>query len=724
MAHWSEKIATENAVKTISQFFLCTILSLCFSFRISGQSSQEYLERISIEKEGYASATSDSLKLSHFTKIGRLFRFIDVDSSKHYLWKSISMHRANPANGVSHALAYNVLADIYKMESNTDSARHYYEEAHQVFSKNKYSFQFLAIAAPFADFLVLHHESERGIKLYDEAIFIAKEMDYPRHLCYLYNYLGHVLYTVLNDSEKAKEVYLKGLNESQKLEDKLNVNRLTASISLGLSNIFLEEGQIDSTITYALKTVDHGKKSDLLQKVLPAYNNLCLSHIYLEEYNQAEKYNILAHQLYVHAKNKRAKITSETHSQLINLRRKEYKECVQKGREILETNRPQINDQQKADVYENLCECHLMLGNFEEAKNSKDSLLFFTRQTLDLKHEELMNRVYSEYEVKEKEAENKLLKAEQLSVENQLQAQKIAAFILILALIFAIAWAINLYRASKQRKRYNSLLEEQVEEKTKELKDANAELEQSNFELRTLNYIASHDIKEPIKNIGTFAGLIKRRLPESSREEFNPFFQIIINSSKQLYNLIEDFADYISHSKQDNLPLDKVDLNSVIENLKNDLIIIGKYKGANILYHGMPKLISNQSALYVILKNLIENGLKFNTSPHPMVELSYKRKDESHSIIVKDNGIGIDENYQQKIFEMFKRLHERSKYEGTGIGLSLAKLLTEKLDGEILVESIPNKGTTFILNLPLKEKTKVDLNKTQSSTLPKNIPSI
>jgi signal transduction histidine kinase len=105
--------------------------------------------------------------------------------------------------------------------------------------------------------------------------------------------------------------------------------------------------------------------------------------------------------------------------------------------------------------------------------------------------------------------------------------------------------------------------------------------------------------------------------------------------------------------------------------------------------------------IYIALKHLIENGLKYNKSKQPTVEISYQSTDDTYQIIVSDNGIGIDEQYHERIFEMFKRLHDRAAYKGSGIGLAIVKLMVEKLNGEIKLESEVGVGSRFIIELPL-----------------------
>ena len=135
----------------------------------------------------------------------------------------------------------------------------------------------------------------------------------------------------------------------------------------------------------------------------------------------------------------------------------------------------------------------------------------------------------------------------------------------------------------------------------------------------------------------------------------------------------------------------------MIDNLQES---IKKYNG-EVVVNSLPTINSSNAFLFTTLKNLIENGLKYNQSPTPTVEVSYHTTETHHQIIVSDNGIGIDEEYHEKVFEMFKRLHNRGEYEGSGIGLAIVKLVIEKLDGTIEIESKVGKGTVFKILLPV-----------------------
>ncbi|MFK7948773.1 MAG: ATP-binding protein [Saprospiraceae bacterium] len=299
---------------------------------------------------------------------------------------------------------------------------------------------------------------------------------------------------------------------------------------------------------------------------------------------------------------------------------------------------------------------------------------------------------FASAEFRNLEQQQKISELENRQVLEQLRSRN-RTFGGLIAFLLIVGIAVFLWYQSHQRKKYNIVLEQKVAERTKDL-------EQANYELRTFNYIASHDIKEPIRVIGGYAGLIFKRLPNDLKENLGDYFDTIKRSTKQLYTLIEDFAYYSTLSKDEGIKTEPVDLNSltynVIDNLQESIV---KYNG-EVVIEDLPTINSNNTFLFTALKNLIENGLKYNESKTPTVKVSYSKTENYHQIIVSDNGIGIDENYHKKIFEMFKLLHNRGAYEGSGIGLAIVKLSVEKLGGRVEVESEVGKGTRFMLQLP------------------------
>lgn len=262
------------------------------------------------------------------------------------------------------------------------------------------------------------------------------------------------------------------------------------------------------------------------------------------------------------------------------------------------------------------------------------------------------------------------------------------------------------------RKEAEENLERKVAERTKELLEKNQELEFSNHELQQFTWVVSHDLKEPLRKIEIFTKIIKEKYL-IDEEKAVDYADRTIGSAGRMAKLINDLMDY-SRLSSVVLP-EKIELSNIIQEVLSDLEYVIDEKKAIIKLDDFPTLIGVPSQLRQVFQNLIGNALKFSKSDKaPIIEITSEiisAKDfESQAvsdgnycrITVKDNGIGFDERYLDKIFVIFQSLNDRAAYEGTGIGLAIAKKIIEKHNGLITAKSELEIGSSFIIILPLK----------------------
>jgi signal transduction histidine kinase len=278
----------------------------------------------------------------------------------------------------------------------------------------------------------------------------------------------------------------------------------------------------------------------------------------------------------------------------------------------------------------------------------------------------------------------------------------------------ALRREIEMRKKSQQEiEQINSLLEYKVEERTKDLMQLNKDLENRNAELAQYAYLASHDLQEPLRKIITFIKIIDEKylanIPAAKQEMTK-----VITSSERMRNLINALLSYSKLSAGSFFAI--VNLNDVIKDALADLELTIKEKQAVIQAGPLPDIEAIPAQMRQLFQNLLSNALKFSKAAippeiiidsEPVDDLSLEavpvKNGRYTRIKVNDNGIGLDESYIDKIFVIFQRLHGRTQYEGTGIGLAIVKKIVEKHNGLIGVKSKEGEGATFTIVLPLKQ---------------------
>jgi signal transduction histidine kinase len=265
------------------------------------------------------------------------------------------------------------------------------------------------------------------------------------------------------------------------------------------------------------------------------------------------------------------------------------------------------------------------------------------------------------------------------------------------------------------QKQVNEILEQRVEERTHALQEMNQALEASNHELQQFASVASHDLKEPLRKIQLFGTILRdRHLGTITSPEALQYMERILSSSERLTRLINDLLKYSRLSAENSF--EPVDINSIIQEILSDLELSVRDANAVITVALLPVLEVIPGQIRQALQNIISNALKFaRPGIIPAITIKGERVAEKEfnspaaadgaycRITITDNGIGFNEIYLHKIFTLFQRLHSADAYEGTGIGLAIAKKVVEKHQGIISATSKENEGATFMMVLPVKQ---------------------
>jgi PAS domain S-box-containing protein len=226
------------------------------------------------------------------------------------------------------------------------------------------------------------------------------------------------------------------------------------------------------------------------------------------------------------------------------------------------------------------------------------------------------------------------------------------------------------------------------------------ELKQTNDQLQQFAYVASHDLQEPLRMVASYTQLLAKRYVGRLDSDADEFISYAVDGCNRMQTLIRDLLAY-SHSGTDGKAQRVISTEDVLQEVLINLRAMIEESGAVVTHDSLPTIMSSGSQLAQIFQNLIGNAIKYRSASAPRVHISATKNDGKGWVLsVRDNGMGIEPQYFEKIFVLFQRLHGREEFSGTGIGLAVCKKIVEQLGGTIWVESQPEKGSTFYFSLP------------------------
>jgi len=257
----------------------------------------------------------------------------------------------------------------------------------------------------------------------------------------------------------------------------------------------------------------------------------------------------------------------------------------------------------------------------------------------------------------------------------------------------------------------NLELEGKVQLRTSALKRYAEELERSNRELEDFAFVASHDLQEPLRKIRAFSDRLVKKFSAELCDQGQDYISRMYASSERMSRLIEDLLNFSRVSTKQR-EFEVVDLNQLIQEVVDNLDFAISSRSADITIESLPTIEGDPSQLRQVFSNLLSNSLKFtDPATTPVISIANDRANEGENvspdticIVVKDNGIGFDEQYKDRIFNLFQRLHGKDEYSGTGIGLAICRKIVERHGGAIEVRSEIGRGTEFKIRLPVHQQ--------------------
>jgi len=275
----------------------------------------------------------------------------------------------------------------------------------------------------------------------------------------------------------------------------------------------------------------------------------------------------------------------------------------------------------------------------------------------------------------------------------------------------------------------NEDLEHKISERTQELRIYSDELARSNRELEDFAFVASHDLQEPLRKIRAFGNRLDSGYKDVMDERGQDFLARMLNAAERMSMLISDLLSFSRVSTRGK-DFEQVNVGEVIDGVLGDLEIAIEEKGANVIVQDIPTIRADKSQIDQLFLNLLSNALKFQTADkEPLIEITATPPSEADmkdilladeydwiKIQISDNGIGFEQSFAEKIFAPFQRLHGRSEYKGTGIGLAVCRRIVERHNGQISAKSSPGEGATFTILLPINSEPFGSLNNNGDTT--------
>jgi PAS domain S-box-containing protein len=225
------------------------------------------------------------------------------------------------------------------------------------------------------------------------------------------------------------------------------------------------------------------------------------------------------------------------------------------------------------------------------------------------------------------------------------------------------------------------------------------DLERSNKELEEFAYVASHDLQEPLRKIANFSEMLANRYQGQLDERADKYLGYVSDGAKRMKDLINDLLAFSRVGRAD-FRLIATDMNDILKGTLNDIQPLVREKQAKISHEPLPTLKVNSPQVRQLLQNLIANAIKFHGDQQPRIHLSARQEEREWVVAVRDHGIGFESQHAEDIFKVFRRLHTKEEYPGTGIGLAICKKIVERHGGRIWAESQPGQGSTFYFTIP------------------------
>lgn len=610
------------------------------------------------------------------------------------------------------------------------------EEAKAIFEKNKQMPN--SISLKYATNIIYYELSKNDLLSSYQVIkdyeYLLNDKNIPDNIRGRFNYINGFTHMVLGDIRVAQKIYYDLVEDARTRKDTSLMN----SSLYSLGQLYADEKEYDSALKNFLSLIETNKNYKEKPSTI-ALINYELSQTYIGKAEYDKALQVISNSMTFLEKEKIDDLKTDflflqgdiaIQQNDLTAAQRIYQQVVP----LVIDNKDPVNEVNAIRLHAELL---TLQQEYPIALGLYDSLIVqFDSTQLELKHSVLgeahkvafkadnhlkayqyaskQNEINKELQEKKKQQETAYLKikfeSDQKEKENKelaieiLQEQTQNRLLYFISSIFLLG-LLMLFIAFYQKRKYSETLQKEVKKRTHELQISNLQLEKKNKELFQFSYIFSHDFTAPVQNIKNFLGIIEK---EHATPSTAHFFNFTNKNLKRLSNLIEQIRIYFDINNDEKFTYEVITIKDLQEIILRDLSEL--ISSTNALLTIENNLLSNyincpKSALVLLLKTLIQNALKFNDSSQPTINIQFTQKPDLLTISVADNGIGIDEQYLDYIFEPFKTLESRHAHNSTGLGLAICKKIVLALDGDIKVVSKLGSGSVFHITFKDSETT-------------------
>ncbi|WNJ17723.1 tetratricopeptide repeat protein [Pontibacter sp. G13] len=510
------------------------------------------------------------------------------------------------------------------------------------------------------------NEFDTAIQTLKRALRESEKLNNPNLKASAYHNLGNV-YEELNDYPQALSYYEQSL-EIKKQHSQMG--SLTSTLG-NIARIYVKDnqlGQARKIYRDALKIGESSDRKSQLQQLEATWGEILLENGHSYE---AEDHLLTALDLAELMEDKGAQ--KELHLQLAEL----------------------YGQQRKYKLgYDHLHQYKQVSEKLYEARQDKQFVEMQTRQQLEEKEQTIQQLQMAQFQMRQE--------------EKQGQLKFYSLLVLSIAIIIALLATFSRYRTKLQANIQLSQQKAEIEQKNELLEHQsqaihlqNTRLMQSNQELEQFAYAASHDLREPLRTIRSYLQLLQRRYQTTLEASAQEFLEFALDGAVRLDNLLTDLLEY-SRIGRTGMSRVKLDLNVVLSQVKKGLQSQIEQTKATIEWDQLPEITGYKTEIYLLFQNLISNAIKFHRPDvPPEIHISASKENQQWQIQVRDQGIGIPPQFHERVFQMYQRLHHRSEFEGSGMGLAICQKIIRNHGGEISIDSDGKVGTTFTISLPI-----------------------